>query len=100
LPPIQQGREFHSLDTIIDSETKKQTVEVSFYGAPRHFELAGNLGVVAALQKQLNNLLFPRAQTYFLFPDQITFPFHRHYSERLWVWLQLSKCCSTHNATL
>jgi hypothetical protein len=49
LPPIQQGREFHSLDTIIDSETKKQTVEVSLYGAPRHFELAGNLCVVAAL---------------------------------------------------
>jgi len=51
LPPIQQGREFHSLDTIIDSETKKQSVEVSLYGAPRHLELAGNFGVVAALQK-------------------------------------------------
>jgi hypothetical protein len=51
LPPIQQGREFHSLDTIIDSETKKQTVEMSLYSAARHFELAGNLGVVAPLQK-------------------------------------------------
>jgi len=61
LPPIQQGREFHSLDTIINSKTKKQSVEVSLYGAPRHLELAGNLGVVAALQKQLNDLLFPWA---------------------------------------
>jgi hypothetical protein len=51
LPPVQQGREFHSLDTIIDSETEKQSVEVSLYGAPRHLKLAGNLGVVAALQK-------------------------------------------------
>jgi hypothetical protein len=79
LPPIQQGREFYSLDTIIDSETKKQPVEVSFYGAPRHLELAGNFGVVAALQKQLNNLLFPRTETYFLLRDQI--PFHRLHSE-------------------
>jgi hypothetical protein len=77
LPPIQQGREFHSLDTIIDSETKKQPVEMSLYGAPCHLELAGNFGVVATLQKQLNNLLFPRAQTHFLFRDQIPVPFHR-----------------------
>jgi hypothetical protein len=31
---------------------------MSFHGAPRHFELAGNFGVVTALQQQFDNLLF------------------------------------------
>jgi len=34
---------------------------MSFDRPPRHFELAGNLGIVAALQQQLDNLLFARA---------------------------------------
>jgi hypothetical protein len=34
---------------------------MSLYGSPRHLELARNLGVVAALQEQFDNLLFPRA---------------------------------------
>jgi len=34
---------------------------VSFDGAAGHFELAGNLGVVAALQQQLHYLLFARS---------------------------------------
>jgi hypothetical protein len=54
---------------------------MSLYGAPGHFELAGNFGVVAALQKQLDNLLLPRTETNFLLRDQI--PFHRLHSE-LW----------------
>jgi hypothetical protein len=71
---------------------------VSLHGAPGHFELAGNLGVVAALQKQLNDLLFPRAQTNFLLRDQI--PFHRLHSELWGLRMYLSICRSTHNATL
>jgi len=31
---------------------------VSLYSAPRHLKLAGNFGIVAALQEQLDNLLF------------------------------------------
>jgi len=58
LPPVQQGREFDSLNASGDSETEEQPVEMSFYGSPRHFELTGNFGVVATLQKQFNNLLF------------------------------------------
>jgi hypothetical protein len=61
LPPIEQGREFHSLDSTVDSEAKEQPVEMSLHGSSRHFELAGNLGVVAALQKQFDDLLFARS---------------------------------------
>lgn len=32
------------------------------HGTPRHLELAGDLGVVASLQQQLDNLLFPWTQ--------------------------------------
>jgi hypothetical protein len=35
--------------------------------APGHFELGGNFRIVAALQQQLSNLLFARAQTNRLF---------------------------------
>jgi len=62
LPPVQQGREFHSLDTAGDSETKKQPIEVSLHGSPRHLELTGNLGIVTPLQKQFDNLLFARTE--------------------------------------
>jgi hypothetical protein len=58
LPPVQQGREFDSLDTASNSKTEKQPVEMSFYGSPRHIELAGDLGVITSLQQQLNDLLF------------------------------------------
>jgi hypothetical protein len=51
LPPVQQGREFHSLDSAGDSETEEQPVKVSLYGSARHLELAGDFGVVTALQK-------------------------------------------------
>jgi len=35
---------------------------MGFYGAPRHVELAGDLGVIATLQKQFDNLPFARPQ--------------------------------------
>ena len=31
---------------------------MSFYGSPRHIELAGYFGVVTSLQQQFNDLLF------------------------------------------
>jgi len=31
---------------------------MSFYGSPRHVELAGDFGVVASLQQQFDDLLF------------------------------------------
>jgi hypothetical protein len=34
---------------------------MSLYGSARHLELAGNLGVVTALQEQFDNLLFTRS---------------------------------------
>jgi hypothetical protein len=62
LPPVQQGGEFYSLDTAGNSKTQKQPIKMSLYGSPRHIELAGNLGVVTTLQKQLNDLLFARTE--------------------------------------
>jgi hypothetical protein len=63
LPPVQQGREFHSLDAAINSESEEQPIEMGFYGSPRHFQLAGNFGVIASLQKQVHDLLFARTET-------------------------------------
>jgi hypothetical protein len=51
LPPVQQGREFYSLDTAGNAKTKKKPVEMGFHGSPSHVELSGDFGVVAALQK-------------------------------------------------
>jgi hypothetical protein len=34
---------------------------MSFYGSARHLELAGYLGIITALQKQFDNLLFARS---------------------------------------
>jgi hypothetical protein len=34
---------------------------MSFHGSASHFQLFGDLGVVAALQKQLDDLLFARS---------------------------------------
>jgi hypothetical protein len=34
---------------------------MSLHGSARHFELRGNLGVIAALQKQFDDLLFARS---------------------------------------
>jgi len=62
LPPVQQGREFHSLDSTGDTETEKEAVEVGFYGSPGHFQLPGNFGVVTTLQEEVDDLLFARTQ--------------------------------------
>jgi len=35
---------------------------MSFHSAPRHFELAGNFGVITSLQKQVHDLLFARTE--------------------------------------
>jgi len=35
---------------------------VSLHGTARHVELLGDLAVVAALQQQIGDLLFPKAQ--------------------------------------
>jgi hypothetical protein len=45
----------------LNSKAEKQPVKMSFHGSARHFELAGNLGVITTLQKQLDNLLFARS---------------------------------------
>jgi hypothetical protein len=34
---------------------------MSFHGSARHLELAGDLGIVTALQKQFDDLLFSRS---------------------------------------
>jgi len=36
------------------------------YGAPSHFQLLCNLGVIAALQKQFHDLLLARSEPYSL----------------------------------
>jgi hypothetical protein len=61
LPPVQKGREFHSLDSAGDSKTQEQPVEVSLHGSARHLQLAGDFGIVTALQKQFDDLLFARS---------------------------------------
>jgi hypothetical protein len=35
---------------------------MSLHGTPSHVELAGDFGIVATLQKQVDNLLFARPQ--------------------------------------
>ena len=53
---------------------------MGFYRPPRHFELLGDLGVIAPLEKQLDNLLFARTQ-----PDSLLlhhfphFPYSLHH---------------------
>jgi hypothetical protein len=61
LPPIEQGCEFYSLDSAGNAKSKKQPVEMSFHSSAGHFELCSDLGVVAALQKQFDDLLFARS---------------------------------------
>jgi hypothetical protein len=51
LPPVQQGREFDSLDSTSDAETQKQSIEMRLDGSPRHLELTGDFSVVTTLQK-------------------------------------------------
>jgi hypothetical protein len=44
---------------------------MGFDGASCHLELRGNLGVVTALQKQFDDLLFARAESNSLLPHSI-----------------------------
>jgi hypothetical protein len=62
LPPVQQGREFDSLNTAGDSKTQEQAVEMCFDGSSRHLQLAGDFGIITALQKQFDDLLFTRTE--------------------------------------
>ena len=40
---------------------------MSFYGSPRHLQLAGNLSIITTLQKQLDDLLLAWSQPNGLF---------------------------------
>ncbi len=51
---------------------------MSLYGSARHLELAGNLGIVTALQEQFDNLLFSRPK-----PNGLL----RHHLHP-WVWIR------------
>jgi hypothetical protein len=62
LPPIKNGCELDSLDTASNCKSHEQTIKVRLHGAPGHFQLSGNFRIVATLQQQFGNLLFPRTQ--------------------------------------
>jgi hypothetical protein len=62
LPPVQEGCELDSLDSVGNSKTKEKAIEVGFDGARRHFQFARNFRIVTTLQKEISNLLLPRAQ--------------------------------------
>jgi hypothetical protein len=69
---------------------------VRLHSTPRHFELAGDLGIVTALQEQFDDLLFPRPEPNGQLPPT---PLGLHYvSDRNEV--SLSNSHSTHNAIL
>jgi hypothetical protein len=44
---------------------------MSLHGTPRHAELVGDLGIVATLQQQFDNLLFARPEPNSLILHQI-----------------------------
>jgi hypothetical protein len=52
---------------------------MGFHSAPRHVELSGNLGVITALQKQFDNLLFAWTEpnSLFLHSIPLTTTLHR-----------------------
>jgi hypothetical protein len=58
LPPIQECGEFDSLDTTVNPKAQEESVEMGLDGSSSHLELLSNLVVVAALQQQLDDLLF------------------------------------------
>ena len=62
MSPVKEGGEFDSLDTRGNAETDEQPVETCLDRTPSHIELFGNLGIVAALQKQLRDLLIASSQ--------------------------------------
>jgi hypothetical protein len=59
LPPVKQSRELNPLDAALDSETKKQAVEMRFDGALGNVQIASDFRVVTSLKKQIDDLPFP-----------------------------------------
>jgi hypothetical protein len=59
LSPVEQCREFHPLNAALDTETEEEAVEMSFDGALGHVEVTSDLGVIASLQQEIDDLLFP-----------------------------------------
>jgi hypothetical protein len=62
LSPVEQSRELDPLDSVLDSEPQKHTVEIGLDGAFGHVQLTGDFGVVTSLEKQIDDLLFPASQ--------------------------------------
>jgi hypothetical protein len=61
LSPVKHSREFDPLDPALDSKTQKQAVEMRFDGALGDIQVPRNFRVVTSLEKQVNDLTFPRA---------------------------------------
>jgi hypothetical protein len=70
---------------------------MSFHGSARHLELAGNFGIVAALQKQFDNLLLAWSQPNRLLRHSCLLSLHfwQLYNRAHWVICHL---LSTHHA--
>jgi hypothetical protein len=58
----------------VNSKALEETIEVRLDRASGHLELRGNFSIVTALQQQLGDLLFPRAQPNRLFLHVDSFP--------------------------
>jgi hypothetical protein len=63
LPPVQECREFYSLNAAGDAKSQKQAVEMGFHSSTSHVELPSDFVVVAPLQQQFDDLLFALTQT-------------------------------------
>ena len=75
MSPVKECGEFDSLDTRGNAETDEQPVEACLDRTPSHIELFGNLGIVAALQKQLRDLLIASSQPDPVKIHAVPFPF-------------------------
>jgi hypothetical protein len=76
---------------------------MSFHGSPRHLQLSGDFSIVAALQKQFDNLLFARTEPNSLLLHPIPLydsAFCIAYVAHLVTWLNLSNSHSIHIAIL
>jgi len=61
LSPVKHGREFHPLDSALDSKPEKETVEVCFDGSLGYVQIASDFRVVVPLQQQIDDLSLPGA---------------------------------------
>ncbi len=76
---------------------------MSFHGSPRHLQLTGDFSIVAALQKQFDNLLFARTEPNSLLLHPIPLvdsAFCIAHGAHSVPWLNLSNFHSIHIATL